>query len=97
MIALFPYQAACLVPFGAVLILSRAHVAFGNSAVLPRIGILAAATNLLFDVLLGRAIGLPGIALATFVTHTVVALTLFREFRYADPGCDARAVHRTSS
>ncbi len=77
MTGVFPYQALALVPFGAVLILSRAHVALQNSAILPRVGALAAVTNLAFDLVLGRAMGLPGIALATALTHAVVATALF--------------------
>ncbi len=77
MTQVFPYQVLCLVPFGAVLILSRAHVALQNSAILPRIGALAAVTNLAFDLVLGRAMGLCGIALATAFTHVIVATALY--------------------
>jgi putative peptidoglycan lipid II flippase len=72
-----PYQALALVPFGAVLVLSRAHVALENTAVLPRVGLLASSCNLLLDVVLGRAIGLEGIALATALTHAISAAALY--------------------
>ena len=59
--------------FGALLVLARAHVALQNSRILPRVGLVSAATNLALDLALVGPLGLFGIALATSITSTVVA------------------------
>lgn len=75
--ALVPWFVVGLVPFGALLVLARAHVALQNSRIMFSMGILNAVLNLGGDLLLVGPLGLSGIALSTSVTHAVVALVFW--------------------
>jgi putative peptidoglycan lipid II flippase len=83
MTALLPWYLVGLVPFGALLVLARAHVAVQNSRIMRSMGLLNAACNLGLDVALVGPLGLRGIALATSITHAVVALVFWRRLRPA--------------
>lgn len=74
MTRLLPYHLVGLVPFGALLVLARAHVAVQNSRIMVSMGVLNAILNLVLDVLLVRPLGLEGLAFATSATYAVVAL-----------------------
>jgi putative peptidoglycan lipid II flippase len=91
MIALFPYHLLGLAPFGALLVLARAHVAMKNSAIMFAMGALNAALNLIFNLVLVRVMGLEGIALSTSLVQIVVAAVFF--FRL-EPG--VRRLHETA-
>jgi putative peptidoglycan lipid II flippase len=77
MIRLMPYHLLGIPPFGALLVLVRAHVAIQNSRIMLGMGLLNAALNVAFDVALLPVLGLEGIALATAAMHAVVALVLW--------------------
>jgi putative peptidoglycan lipid II flippase len=77
MIALLPYHLLGLAPFGALLVLTRAHIALKNSGIMFSMGLLNAALNLLLDFGLVRMLGLEGIALATSLVHTIVAIVFY--------------------
>jgi putative peptidoglycan lipid II flippase len=83
MTALLPWYLVGLVPFGALLVLARAHVAVQNSRIMRSMGLLNAACNLGLDVVLVGPLGLRGIALATSITHAVVALAFWWRLRPA--------------
>jgi putative peptidoglycan lipid II flippase len=70
---LFVCHVVGVVPFGALLLLARAHVAAGNTRLLLPLGALNAGLNLVLNLLLSGPLGLAGIALATSATHAVVA------------------------
>jgi putative peptidoglycan lipid II flippase len=78
---LFPYFLVGLAPFGALLVLARAHVAIQNSRLMIRMGILVATSNLLFDLVLLKLLGLRGIALATSAVNLVAAMVFWRQLR----------------
>jgi putative peptidoglycan lipid II flippase len=77
MISIFPYHLVGLAPFGALLVLARAHVAVKNSAIMLPIGILNAACNAIFNVILLHLIGLEGIALSTSCVQLSVAIVFW--------------------
>jgi putative peptidoglycan lipid II flippase len=77
MIDILPYHLVGIAPFGALLVLARAHVALKNSRIMISMGVLNAAMNLIFDVVLVKAIGLRGLALSTSLTHLVVAVVFW--------------------
>ena len=89
MTALLPWYLVGLVPFGALLVLARAHVALQNSRIMRSMGILNAVCNVVLDVALVRPLGLRGIALATSITHAVVALAFWWRLRPLLAGRDA--------
>ncbi|HEY2516875.1 MAG TPA: lipid II flippase MurJ [Polyangiaceae bacterium] len=68
-----PYALAGVAPFGALLVLARAHVALQNSRIMISMGILNATLNALLDVALYRWLGLRGIALSTSLMQAAVA------------------------
>jgi putative peptidoglycan lipid II flippase len=70
-----------LAPFGALLLLARAHVAAGNTRLMLPLGALNAGLNLLLNLLLCGPLGLAGIALATSASHTVVAAVFWWRLR----------------
>jgi putative peptidoglycan lipid II flippase len=74
---LFPYHVLGLAPFGALLVLARAHVALKNSRIMISMGALNAALNAFFNLLLVRFMGLEGIALSTSLVHLFVAAVFF--------------------
>jgi len=77
MIDILPYHLLGVAPFGALLVLARAHVALKNSRIMVSMGILNASLNLIFDVVLVKAMGLRGLALSTSLTHLVVAMVFW--------------------
>jgi putative peptidoglycan lipid II flippase len=68
-------------PFGALLILARAHVALQNSRIMIWMGLLNAALNAGFDVLFLRFFGLRGIALSTSMMNLVIAIVFWALLR----------------
>ena len=74
MISILPYHLVGLAPFGALLVLARAHVAIKNSPLMLPMGILNAALNAGFNVVLMKAIGLEGIALSTSCVQLAIAV-----------------------
>ncbi len=86
MIRIFPYHVVGLAPFGALLVLARAHVALRNSTIMVSMGLLNALSNIAFNVVLVRWIGLEGLALSTSCVHAVVAIVFWFRFesRLAD-------------
>jgi putative peptidoglycan lipid II flippase len=77
MAALMPYHLVGLVPFGALLVLSRAHVAVKNGGIMVGMGILNAGANLVLNVVLSRVLGLEGLALSTACVHFLVAIVFW--------------------
>ncbi len=77
MIQLMPYHLVGLVPVGALLILARAHIALKNTGIFIGMGLFNATSNAVLNVVLLRAIGLEGIALATSITHLLVAVVFW--------------------
>ncbi len=89
MIAILPYHLVGLAPFGALLVLARAHVAIKNSPIMLSMGILNASLNAVFNVVLMKAIGLEGIALSTSCVQLAIAIVFW--FRL-----EARLLPRTA-
>jgi len=80
MARVFPYHLAGLAPFGALLVLARAHVAMKNTSIMIGMGILNAGLNAVLNVVFLRIMGLEGIALATSCMHLVVAVVFWMRF-----------------
>ncbi len=80
MAALLPYHLVGLAPFGALLVLARAHVATKNGAIMISMGIFNATSNVLFNLVLLRFVGLEGLALSTSCVHTAVAIVFWFRF-----------------
>jgi putative peptidoglycan lipid II flippase len=80
MAKLFPYHLVGLAPFGALLVLARAHVAMKNTSIMVGMGVLNAGLNAVLDVVFLRLVGLEGIALATSCMHVVVAVVFWFRF-----------------
>lgn len=80
MIQLLPYHLVGLAPFGALLVLARAHVAVKNSTIMLSMGVLNAASNGLFNVVLLRFLGLEGIALSTSCVQAAIAIVFWMRF-----------------
>jgi putative peptidoglycan lipid II flippase len=74
---ILPWALAGAVPFGALLVLARAHVAMQNSRIMPSMGVLNSALNAAFNAVFVRALGLSGIALSTTLTYVVVAVVFW--------------------
>jgi putative peptidoglycan lipid II flippase len=74
MIRLTPYYLVGLAPFGALLVLARAHVALKNSGFMIGMGVLNAGSNAVFNLVLLKFLGLEGIALSTSCVHLVIAV-----------------------
>lgn len=83
MVAIFPYHLVGIAPFGALLVLTRAHVALQNSRIMFSMGVLNASANVVFNLVLVGAMGLSGIALATSLVQLAVALVFFVRLRRA--------------
>jgi putative peptidoglycan lipid II flippase len=81
MASVLPWAALGSIPFGALLVLARAHVALRNTRIMMPLGILNASLNLAFDLLLVRVAALRGIAFATALVHLVIALAFWRALR----------------
>jgi putative peptidoglycan lipid II flippase len=75
--SILPWAIAGAAPFGALLVLARAHVALQNSRIMPGMGILNSALNAGFNLVLVGSLGLSGIALSTSLTYVVVALVFW--------------------
>ncbi len=73
----FPYFLLGVAPFGALLVLARAHVALENNRILFAMGVLNATSNAIFNVFLVRTMGLRGLALSTSLVQTVIAIVFF--------------------
>jgi putative peptidoglycan lipid II flippase len=82
MARLLPYNLVGLAPFGALLILARAHVAAQNSRIMISMGLLNAALNAGLNVALLHVLGLEGIALSTSCTYAVVAVVFALRFEW---------------
>jgi putative peptidoglycan lipid II flippase len=78
---ILPWAAIGSIPFGALLVLARAHVALQNTRIMLGLGILNASLNLGFDLLLVQFAGLRGIAFATSLVHLVIAVVFWRALR----------------
>ncbi len=72
-----PWALAGAAPFGALLVLARAHVALQNSRIMPGMGLLNSTLNAVFNLALVRPLGLAGIALSTTLTYVVVAVVFW--------------------
>jgi putative peptidoglycan lipid II flippase len=91
MASILPYHLVGLAPFGALLVLARAHVAIQNSRIMISMGVLNAVLNTVFNVVLLRAIGLEGIALSTSCVYAAVALVFWLRLRARLAREEARA------
>jgi putative peptidoglycan lipid II flippase len=80
MISLMPYHLVGLAPFGALLVLARAHVALKNSGIMIGMGLLNAGCNAALNVLLLKLLGLEGIALSTSCVHLAIAVIFWFQF-----------------
>jgi putative peptidoglycan lipid II flippase len=74
---ILPWALAGVAPFGALLVLARAHVALQNSRIMPSMGALNAALNAILNAVFVGPLGLAGIALSTSLTYVVVALVFW--------------------
>jgi len=72
-----PYAVAGAAPFGALLVLARAHVALQNSRIMVSMGAYNAALNAVFDVVLFQWLGVRGIALSTSAMQLVIAVVFW--------------------
>ena len=88
MARLLPYHLVGLAPFGALLVLARAHVAAQNSRIMISMGVLNAALNAGLNFALLPRLGLEGIALSTSCTYAIVAVVFWVRFerRLRDAG-----------
>jgi putative peptidoglycan lipid II flippase len=77
---IFPYHLVGLAPFGALLVLARAHVATKNGGIMLSMGIINATANLVGNVILLQFLGLEGIALSTSLVQLVVAVVFWFRF-----------------
>jgi putative peptidoglycan lipid II flippase len=80
MARLLPYHLVGLAPFGALLILARAHVAAQNSRIMISMGVLNAALNAGLNFAFLPSLGLEGIALSTSCTYGIVAIVFAVRF-----------------
>jgi putative peptidoglycan lipid II flippase len=80
MARIFPYHLVGLAPFGALLVLAKAHVAMKNTSIMVGMGLLNAGLNAVLNVVFLRVMGLAGIALATSVMHLAVAVVFWIRF-----------------
>jgi len=93
MTELLPYHLVGVAPFGALLVLARAHVALKNSRIMIGMGVLNASLNVVFNVILLHALGLKGIALSTSLVHAAIAIIFYfrLESRLARERTEARS------
>jgi putative peptidoglycan lipid II flippase len=80
-----PWALLGVAPFGALLLLARAHVARQNSRIMPSMGVLNALCNAAFNLVFVGRLGLSGIALSTSVTYAVVAVVFWVRLRSLSP------------
>jgi len=81
MAGVLPWALAGSIPFGALLVLARAHLALQNTRIMLPLGLLNASLNLVLDLVLVRALGLKGIAFATSLVHALIAVIFWRAMR----------------
>jgi len=74
---ILPWAVIGAAPFGALLVLARAHVALQNSRIMPGMGLLNSTLNAGLNALLVGFMGLSGIALSTSITYLVVAIVFW--------------------
>ena len=74
---ILPWALAGVAPFGALLVLARAHVALQNSRIMPSMGVLNASLNAVFNALFVGPLGLAGIAFSTSLTYAIVAIVFW--------------------
>lgn len=77
MARLLPYHLVGLAPFGALLVLARAHVAMKNTSIMIGMGVMNASLNAGFNLVLLQTIGLEGIALSTSCVHLAIAIVFW--------------------
>lgn len=75
------YALLGVAPFGALLILARAHVALQNSRIMFSMGILNAGSKLVLSLALFPLLGLRGLALGTSAMNLVVAVVFWVRLR----------------
>jgi putative peptidoglycan lipid II flippase len=75
--SILPWALVGAAPFGALLVLARAHVALQNSRIMPGMGVLNSVLNAGLNAVFVTRWGLAGIALSTSVTYVVVALVFW--------------------
>jgi putative peptidoglycan lipid II flippase len=75
--SILPWAVVGSVPFGALLVLARAHVALQNSRIMPAMGLLNSLLNAVFNAALVGVLGLSGIALSTSLTYVAVAVVFW--------------------
>jgi putative peptidoglycan lipid II flippase len=75
--SILPWALLGAAPFGALLVLARAHVAQQNSRIMPGMGVLNSGLNAVFNLAFVGALGLSGIALSTSLTYVVVAVVFW--------------------
>jgi putative peptidoglycan lipid II flippase len=77
---IIPYHLVGLAPFGALLVLARAHVATKNGGIMFSMGVINATTNIVGNVILLQVLGLEGIALSTSLVQLAVAVVFWFRF-----------------
>ncbi len=77
MTSLLPYHLVGVAPFGALLVLARAHVALKNSRIMLGMGLLNAGLNVGLNIVLMNVMGLRGIALSTSLVHATIAVVFY--------------------
>jgi putative peptidoglycan lipid II flippase len=87
-----PYALAGVVPFGALLVLARAHVALQNSRIMISMGTLNAILNAAFDVMFFQFLGLRGIALSTSMMQLAIAVVFWLRLRVKLASCRAESL-----
>lgn len=80
MARILPFHLVGLAPFGALLVLARAHVAMKNGGIMISMGLLNAVSNIVFNLLLLRVLGLEGLALATSCVQSAIAVVFWFQF-----------------
>jgi putative peptidoglycan lipid II flippase len=80
-----PWALLGVAPFGALLLLARAHVAGQNSRIMPSMGVLNATCNAVLNLIFVGRLGLSGIALSTSVTYAIIAIVFWVRLRSLPP------------
>jgi putative peptidoglycan lipid II flippase len=74
---ILPWALVGAAPFGALLVLARAHVALQNSRIMPGMGLLNSLLNVGLNAALVGVVGLGGLSLATSLTYLIVAVVFW--------------------
>jgi len=74
---ILPWALVGAAPFGALLVLARAHVALQNSRIMPGMGLLNSLLNVGLNAVLVGVVGLGGLSLATSLTYLIVAVVFW--------------------